>query len=478
MKTKKVSRRDFLRMGSFAAVAAALAACQPQVIERTVEVEIEKTVEVPVEVEVEKVVTASPAPLDREPVTLDVWIERGDPQRTVCGTFIDTYNKELDDAGIPVKVEYDFPGEGFDELLAAAAAEGKSAMADALFGSSGEGMYPPYILAGFIPEHNTWMDAVGLDWSDYAPGVRKQIDGKDYWLPWGVAAFIQYINLDHAEEAGLDVSAEPPSDLETMIQWAEAMTKQSTDGRVERSGFLLTGSGGHPSLVWGTVLECLGGQIVGDDGKTPNFNNAVGKEAAQFVLDCFDDYVVSSRDVADRYKDWAVGNSSIFWTGTWVLATSLDAGLNFTTLPLPEIDGVRVSTDAATEAMNMFDTGDADRMMETARLLKWFTERMGEYCTIVGDICPTISGRAMTSYQNRPAAAYEGPALAAYAEGYAKGAIFHPEENLNYYWGDPLVENLDRVWLGDWTVEEGLDRLEAEVTEILNKNPVIDVKLV
>ncbi len=466
MKAKKVSRRDFLRMSACATVGAAIAACQPQVIEKTVEVDVEK------------VVTATPSAPERKPMTLEVWIERGDPQRTVIGSFVDTYNKELAGAGVPVTWEYDFPGDSLPDLLMAAAAEGPSAFPDLLIGSSNEGLYPPLILAGAVPEQNSWMDAVGLDWSDYAPNVRKQIDGKDYWLPYGVAAFIQYVNLDHAEEAGLDIAANPPDDLETMIEVARAMTKLGADDKVERSGFLLTGSGGHPSLVWGTVLECLGGQIVADDGMTPNFNNAAGKEAAQFVIDCFDDYIVSTRDLADRYKAWAVGNASIFWTGTWVMATSLTAELNFATMPLPEVDGVRVSTDAATEAMSLFDTGDPDSMMEAARLLKWFTEHMGEYCTIVGDICPTLSGRAMPSYQNRAAAPYEGPALQAYEEGYAQSAFFHPEKNINYYWGEPEVDNLDRIWLGEWTVEEGLEKMEAEVQAILDKNPVIPIQLV
>ena len=72
MKERKLSRRDFLLLSGGAAAGTVLAACQPQVIEKTVEVPVEVTkivteveeVEVPVEVEV----TAVPPP--QEPVTI------------------------------------------------------------------------------------------------------------------------------------------------------------------------------------------------------------------------------------------------------------------------------------------------------------------------------------------------------------------------------------------------------------------------
>ena len=71
-----VSRRDFLRGMAVAAGGGILAACAPQVVKETVEVEVEKTVEVAVEqtvvveqtvqVEVEKEVTAVPPPEEAE----------------------------------------------------------------------------------------------------------------------------------------------------------------------------------------------------------------------------------------------------------------------------------------------------------------------------------------------------------------------------------------------------------------------------
>lgn len=459
MEIKKVSRRQFLHMGAIAVAGTIVAACAPRGGEGITEGE--------------PVVSGTPSTPTRKAMTLEAWTNRGEPQSTVAASFVNLYNKQLADAGVPVQWNFDYYSEGFNDKIAACAAEGASCFPDVLFGSSGEDWLPAFIAAGWVPEHNSALDAVGFDWSDYISGVRRQLDGKDYWLPWGFGTWMQYLNLSHAEEAGLDFETGAPQTLDDVVKWSQAATTMS-GGKIDRSGFLLTGSGGHPTLVWGTVLEGLGGQIVDRDTMDkPNFNNDAGREAAQFVLDCFDKHKISTRDVADRYKCWQTGCASVFWVGPWVMASSIDAGLNFATLEMPEINGQRVATDAFTEAMNLFDKGDEDRMLEGARLLKWFTENMGEFCTLAGDLCATKSGRALASYQNRVAAQYEVPVLKALEQGYARSAYFHPETSLNYYWGTPLVENLDHLWQGDWTVQEALDNLEAAVEEFLSRSPCL-----
>jgi len=78
MNENKLSRRHFLGLTMGAAAGTLLAACQPQVIERTVEVEVprEQTVEVEVEVPVEKevLVTAAPAEMVEMRLAEGSWV--------------------------------------------------------------------------------------------------------------------------------------------------------------------------------------------------------------------------------------------------------------------------------------------------------------------------------------------------------------------------------------------------------------------
>jgi len=68
LRERKLSRRDFLFLTGGATAGTLLAACQPQVIERTVEVTREVEVEKPVEVE--KIVEVTAVPPPQEPVTI------------------------------------------------------------------------------------------------------------------------------------------------------------------------------------------------------------------------------------------------------------------------------------------------------------------------------------------------------------------------------------------------------------------------
>jgi ABC-type glycerol-3-phosphate transport system substrate-binding protein len=69
---KRFSRRDFLRLSAFTVAGAALAGCEPQVVEKTVEVPVKETVEVPVEQTVVVEVTSPPPPVE-EKVSLSFW---------------------------------------------------------------------------------------------------------------------------------------------------------------------------------------------------------------------------------------------------------------------------------------------------------------------------------------------------------------------------------------------------------------------
>ena len=70
MRTKKLSRRDFLRMSALTAAGAALAACQPQVVKETVEVEVTR--------QIEKVVEVTSVAPTAEPVKIDYVANWGD----------------------------------------------------------------------------------------------------------------------------------------------------------------------------------------------------------------------------------------------------------------------------------------------------------------------------------------------------------------------------------------------------------------
>jgi len=117
VESKKLSRRDFLRLSTLTAAGAALAACGPAptpevvkeevIVRETVVVEGES---VEVEVEVEKVVTATPPPA--EPVSIVYYDRTSDAPR-----WADAYNESHDD--FTVEVEIQPPDTRYEQLIAA-----------------------------------------------------------------------------------------------------------------------------------------------------------------------------------------------------------------------------------------------------------------------------------------------------------------------------------------------------------------------
>jgi len=114
MSSKKLNRRDFLRMSALTAAGTVLAACQPQVVEKTVEVEVpvKETVVVKeeVEVEVEKtvVVEATAAPIEQ--VELEVW----HTSEHELDPIIEAY--ESANPNVTVKLQYYPWGDFFEKL--------------------------------------------------------------------------------------------------------------------------------------------------------------------------------------------------------------------------------------------------------------------------------------------------------------------------------------------------------------------------
>ena len=414
---------------------------------------------------------ASPA------MSLVAWVNRGAPQSDLIIKSVAAYSAELQQKGSSVRWETLDIKEGIDAKLAAAAAARKG-FPDLYLGDDSLSWVGRFIEAGWVLPLNPILAQVDFNWNDFAPGTRWQLDGKDYMVNYGPSGFLQYVNLDHASQAGLDLHKSPPDTEAALIDWAQKLTKRDASGSVTRSGFLITGSGLQPTVVWGHVLQALGGSLVGPDRRSTNFNNEHGRTAAQFVLDCFRKYKVADPNVSDRYKTWLTGNASIFWSGDWVIGSSLlQQDLKFDVWKMPAFGGRRAS-QASLESIVIFKQDDQQRILEAARLLKWFVAHLREYDATIGDIAPTRSVQQDPAYRNRPANKYLGPVADAYSKHYTFPQISHPEQDLNYYGGPLLRRNLDRVWLGQASIQDGLDALEKDVKDVLAKAPIIEFKLV
>ena len=110
----------------------------------------------------------------------------------------------------------------------------------------------------------------------------------------------------------------------------QKLTLRNSTGDIIQSGFSCPRSGILPNNIWGALLYQHGGSIVTKDGTKTNFNNEAGRKAAEFVLNALHAWEITDPNITQRYDYWLTGQASTFYSGTWVVGSSLqqpDLGL-------------------------------------------------------------------------------------------------------------------------------------------------------
>lgn len=299
---------------------------------------------------------------------------------------------------------------------------------------------------------------------------RCRFNGELYAVPHGWNSWVLFYNLDHFEEAGLPTDREPES-LEEFIEWSQMLTKRDSNGNITQSGFVNLGSGILPSNIWGALLYQYGGSVVTEDGTATNFNNEAGRAAAEFVLNTFYEWEISDPAVTQRYDYWLTGQGSMFYTGTWVVGSSLtQEGLNFRTGAMPILGDQRAVMYEYSGLVLPF--GRSDEVKEqVGQIYKYFAENAGEFAVASSQLPVTVEGLEFEDYVNSDAHQYF---TASEENGdSAFWDVAHPESaEFSVYNGTGLVTRvLDRVWSQEITVDEGLNELDEQLTAKLGEQP-------
>src|SRR5438132_426830 len=221
------------------------------------------------------------------------WLTASDGE--VWKQMIDNFNAAHKDKGLQIRLEV-VPGDQYGTKVLSAAATGNAPD----FGWGTAGLRADWVKKGVVVPMDDVVKQVGLDLSDFneLPLQRARYGGKLAMIPMDIMCLQVLLNVDHAQAAGLDPS-KPPEDGATLLSWADKLTQRSGDS-VKRSGWLMTGAGVQPTVVWGLVANQMGFKRASDDLKQAAVNPDAGKQAAQWVLDLFDKAKVSTRDVAAR----------------------------------------------------------------------------------------------------------------------------------------------------------------------------------
>ena len=456
MSKKKLSRREFLHIASMTAGGVVLAGCGPQATP-TPEEQAEAT-DAPTEAP-----TAKP-----EVYEILHWSWLGASDAEVWHQLIDQYNEAHTDTQVVIQ---DVPSDQYATKILATAATGQAPD----FGNDTGGSRAEWVTNDVIIPVGGHLSEAGLDLDDFVDVALADCryplysDEETLWhMPVDINSFQMEINTEHAEEAGLDLD-NPPQTGEEVIEWAKATTTYDGD-KVDRSGFLLTGSGLHVNQMLYIAAHQMGFRVLSEDYKQVAVNPEAAIEAGQWVLDLFDKHKVGTRDVTDRYKTFGTGGATMFITGPWTLSGYLDAGLPFMSVLCPAI-GDEQTTQHSVGILSMYAQEDESRYARTAEALTWISDNSWLWVTVGRGAAPRQSVLDNPEY-------YEAGLPQKVRGAFLEGVEIATQPRYKLKAGPELVaytdtnivhKTLDPAWLGDKEFEPAFNELVAEWTKIIDE---------
>ena len=250
------------------------------------------------------------------------------------------------------------------------------------------------------------------------------------------------------------------------------MTLRNSGGDIIQSGFSCPRSGILPNNIWGALLYQYGGSMVTKDGTKTNFNNEAGRKAAEFVLNTLYEWEITDPNITQRYDYWLTGQASTFYSGTWVVGSSLQQpNLNFRADVMPVLGDKRAVMYEYSGLVLPYGRED-DVKEAVGKIYKYIVEHAGEFAVASSQIPVTPEGLEYPDYVASPHKKHfkgseENGQYAFWDVSHPKGAEF------SVYGGasSAVTRILDRVWDKSKSVDEGLDELDEHLSAILEREP-------
>ena len=150
---------------------------------------------------------------------------------------VDAFNEAYADLGIKCEVQFVPDGAGINNGKLLSAISGGTAP-DLLVTDNPTSAYQYAAEGSFLPLDQTLTD-INLDVSSFFDGCKDVMyyDNTCYLVPQDTNIIMLYYNPDLVKEAGLDPD-NPPTTLDDLNKWSDALTVQESDGTYSRFGLI------------------------------------------------------------------------------------------------------------------------------------------------------------------------------------------------------------------------------------------------
>ncbi|MCJ7822701.1 MAG: sugar ABC transporter substrate-binding protein, partial [Armatimonadetes bacterium] len=306
-------------------------------------------------------------------------------------------------------------------------------------------------------------DDADFDLEDFYPELVElcRYGGGLYSLPRYTSVYVLFYNKDLFDRAGIAY----PDDTWTWDDYlaaAQKLTVRSEDPQKRQFGCVIDfwGARIYP-WVW-----AAGGQILDEEGKRCLLDQPESQDALQFLVDLRHKWnVCPPTTMAERRQNIAMfvnGQVGMFQTGAWDIQQMQEAkALRWDIAPLPK----RKQHATLLGMENYAIASGTKHPQEAWELFKF----------LLGPKAQETMGREMEKQPSRQSVA-NGPYLAqdvGYSRRAFVDALDYAEQAPNIAEWDRvshfIQEQLDLIWIGKVSVEEGTRKAARQVTEALQE---------
>lgn len=393
-----------------------------------------------------------------EPVEIEFWHAMSGPHEEAINKFTEVFNSQHENITVkPVNQG------GYDDLeqkiMAAAKAGNLPDLAQAV-----TNVVPEYIANDFIVPLNDFMEdpEIGLsdeELNDYIEIFRESStwDGTYYSLPFSKSTRVLYVNQTILDEHELDI----PKTWDELREAAETITGDGVVGMGFENSYEAEFQG---------ILEQLGGVYIDEETAEAHFASEEGIEAMTFIKDMIDEGIARLAG-EDDYMSNPFGRGDVAMyigssAGIPHVESAMEDGYEWTTAPIPAVDGKYATTFAGNDIV-MFNQNEEAEQKAAWEFMKYLTspEVTAEWSMLSGYLPVRYSAEESEEYQKF---VKENPAFQAGPEQFDAGFF-----TARVPGGDAVrnivLEEFDYIMQDMKTVEEGLTDAQERANNELQK---------
>ncbi|MFA9560067.1 sugar ABC transporter substrate-binding protein [Evansella sp. AB-rgal1] len=328
-----------------------------------------------------------------------------------------------------------------------------------------------------ILEITDYIDATGIFNLDnvWESGIsRYQRDGNIYALPKDVGPFAYGYNQSLFEAAGLEIpSSDEPMDWNEYVEIAKQLTLDANGNNAASPDFDSKNIVQYGADFWWPhpAVWSAGADWINEDATEVTINTPEFKEALQFMYDLRHVHnVVPSHDAADAmtgYVRWLEGTVAMFPIAPWDQVAFWDLDFEYGLMPWPAHPDTMESRTWL-GSMGIAVGSNTDHPQEAFNLVAYLSvdEDAQRQMMELGLQVPNMTSLA-DEFQELDHLPHNKHVWIDVIEEYGK--TVPTERTYNSEWWDRYEETIVELWMGNYTVEEYVEKYEPILQGLLDR---------